>query len=125
MNRSWVTACLAGVIGVTGIAQAFGGEPCRPSLAFKEVAFSPMQAPTMQRKWTAIVTVDASHCAANATGRFEIVFTRLQEFGPDTESREEFTWAAPAATIGLDFAPSEAVEDYRIGNITPCACTAD
>ena len=51
--------------------------------------------------------------------------TRLQEFGPDTESHDEFTWAAPAVTIAVDFAPTEAVERYRIGKITPCACAAD
>jgi hypothetical protein len=81
-----------------------------------------MQAPTMQRKWTAVVSVDASRCAANATGRFEIVFTRLQEFWPDTESREEFTWTAPAVNIAVDFASTEAVQSYRIGKIAPCPC---
>jgi hypothetical protein len=52
------------------------------------------------------------------------VFTRLQEFGPDTESGEEFTWVAPEVTVTLNFAPSEAVERYRIGVVTPCPCAA-
>ena len=125
MNRSRALAMLAGVIGLAGLTQAFGQPSCRPKLSFKDVAFSQMQPPTMQRKWTAVVSVDASRCAANATGRFEIVFTRLQEFGPDTESREEFTWAAPAVNIAVDFAPTEAVQSYRIGKIAPCPCAAD
>jgi hypothetical protein len=91
-------------------------------LAFKDVAFSQMQPPTMQRKWTAVVAVDASRCAAGSTGRFEIVFTRLQEFGPDSESGEDFVWTAPEVTVAVDFAPSEAVERYRIGAVAPCPC---
>jgi hypothetical protein len=125
MKHSCAPAFLAGVIGLAGLTQAFGQPSCRPSLAFKDVAFSDMQRPTMQRKWTAVVSVDAARCAANSKGHFEIVFTRLQEFGPDTESREEFTWAAPAVNIAVDFAPTEAVQSYRIGNIAPCACAAD
>lgn len=125
MKHSCASAFLAGVIGLAGLAPAFDQPSCRPTLAFKEVAFSAIQPPTMQRKWTAVVSVDAARCAANSKGRFEIVFTRLQEFGPDTESREEFTWAAPAVNIAVDFAPTEAVQSYRIGNIAPCPCAAD
>jgi len=119
------SAFLAGVVVVAGITNAASQPVCRPSLAFKEVAFSAMQPPSMQRKWTAVITVDASRCAAHARGRFEIVFTRLQEFGPDTQSREEFTWAAPTVTVAMDFAPTEAVQDYRIGKIAPCPCPPD
>jgi hypothetical protein len=125
MNRCCLSGLLAGVVAFAGIAHAVGQPACRPTLAFKEVAFSAMEPPSMQRKWTAVVAVDASGCAANATGRFEIVFTRLQEFGPDSEAREEFAWTAPAVTVAMDFAPTEAVERYRIGKITPCVCAAD
>ena len=118
------SAFLGAVAVLAGITTAVGQPMCRPTLAFKDVRFSPMQPPSMQRTWTAVVTVDASRCAANSNGRFEIVFTRLQEFGPDTESREQFTWAAPAVTVALDFAPTEAVQSYRIGIIAPCPCPA-
>jgi hypothetical protein len=37
----------------------------------------------------AVVSVDATRCAANATGHFEIVFSRLKEIGPDIEFREQ------------------------------------
>jgi hypothetical protein len=125
MKHSCAPAFLAGVIGLAGLTQAFGQASCRPTLAFREVAFSAMQPPTMQRKWTAVVSVDASRCAAGSNGSFEIVFTRLQEFGPDSESGEAFIWVAPEVTVSVTFAPTEAVQDYRIGRITPCTCDAD
>jgi hypothetical protein len=93
-----------------------------PHLAFKEVHFSKMQAPTLERKWTAVVSVDTSGCAANSSGYFEIVFTRLKEIGPDIEFREQFVWLAPSVKVGVDFAADEAVGRYRIDNITPCPC---
>ena len=119
------SAVLAGVGVLAGLGDAMSQPVCRPTLAFKDVAFSEMQPPSMHRTWTAVISVDASRCAANARGRFEIVFTRLQEFGPDTQSREEFTWAAPTVTVAMDFPPTEAVQDYRIGTIAPCPCPPD
>jgi hypothetical protein len=124
MNRSWICGLLAGVAGLIGASQALGEPTCRPVLAFKQVAFSPMQPPTMQRKWTAVVAVDASRCAAHARGSFEVVLTRLQEFGPDSEFRASFTWASPTVTVSVDFAPTEAVQDYAIGRIASCPCAA-
>jgi hypothetical protein len=125
MNRSSLFRFLACALAFAGIPQASSAPLCQPSLAFKQVQFSPMQPPTMQRKWTALVAVDAARCAANSRGRFEIVFTRLQEYGPDSESREEFMWAAPEVTVAMDFAPTEAVQDYRIGRVTQCPCAGD
>jgi hypothetical protein len=125
MKRFPAAAILAGVIGGAGLTQAFGQPSCRPNLAFKDVAFSAMQPPTMQRKWTAVVSVDASRCAMGSNGSFEIVFTRLQEFGPDTEFSDAFIWVAPEVTVSVSFAPTEAVQDYRIGRITPCTCAAE
>jgi len=125
MSRLRVFAILAGAIGLAALTQAFGQPSCRPKLSFKDVVFSQMQPPTMQRKWTAVVSVDASRCAAGSNGSFEIVFTRLQEFGPDTEFSDAFIWVAPEVTVSVSFAPTEAVQDYRIGRITPCTCAAE
>lgn len=122
MHRPCAYRCLAGLIALAGATQALGTQVCRPALAVTDVRFSPMRPPSMQRQWTAVVTVDASRCAVDASGRFEVVFTRLQEFGPDAESREEFVWRPPAVTVRLDFAPTEAVANYRIGKVTPCPC---
>jgi hypothetical protein len=59
------SAFLGAVAVLAGITTAVGQPMCRPTLAFKDVRFSPMQPPSMQRTWTAVVTVDASRCAAN------------------------------------------------------------
>ena len=113
---------LIGLLVLAGITNAVSQPVCRPNLIIKDVKFSPMQPPTMQRQWTAVVSVDASRCPANSSGTFEVVFTRLQEFGPDAESRETFIWAAPEVTIAMSLAPTEAVQDYRVGRVTPCPC---
>ncbi len=122
MSRSYASAVLAGMIGLTIATDAVGEPACRPTLTFKEVYFSKMQPPTLERKWTAVVSVDTSGCAANSSGYFEIVFTRLKEIGPDIEFREQFVWLAPSVKVGVDFAADEAVGRYRIDNITPCPC---
>jgi hypothetical protein len=76
------------------------------------------------------VAVDASACTTDSKGYFEIVFTRLSENAPDLEFRNQFLWSAPAfvwqaspsVSVGLAFATDEAVERYRIENVTPCVC---
>ncbi|HEY1361436.1 MAG TPA: hypothetical protein VGF60_04270, partial [Xanthobacteraceae bacterium] len=79
---------LAGVACLTSATQALGQQVCKPGLAFKAVHFSEMQPPTLKRTWTAVVSVDAAGCAANSSGQFEIVFSRLKEIGPEIEFRE-------------------------------------
>ena len=121
MYRSCIFALLAGSIGLVGVAQAAGHLTCRPALAFKEVRFSPMQPPRMERKWSAILSVDASRCATTS-GRFGIVFSRLQENGPDIDFQEQFTWKPALAEVSLDFWADEAVERYWLHNVVPCPC---
>ena len=75
MSRSYISALLAGLIGLASVSQAAGGQVCKPTLAFKEVQFSPMQPPTLERRWTAIVSVDASRCATTA-GYFDVGIAR-------------------------------------------------
>ena len=122
MFPSSISGFLAGIISLVGITQAVGQQPCRPALEVKDVQFSQMQPPTRKRTWTAVVSVDASHCAANSSGSFEIVFTRLKENGPELDFRERFAWQSPAVNVAVDFAADEAVQRYRIDAITPCAC---
>ena len=122
MYRSCISGLLAGIIGPISVTQATGQQECRPALAFKEVNFSEMQPPTLERKWTAVVSVDASRCAANSKGHFEIVFTRLKEIGPEIEFRERFMWLSPSVKAEVGFWADEAVERYRIDNIAPCPC---
>ena len=122
MRRSIVCALLTCSLGFVGMADAVSAEPCKPNLDIKDVHFSQMQPPTMERKWSALVAVDASGCAANSAGYFEIVFVRLLEIGPEREFREQFVWMPPLVKVGVDFGAYEAVERYRIDNVTPCTC---
>jgi hypothetical protein len=122
MHRSRISGLIVGAIGLISAAQAVGQEVCRPALAFKEVHFSEMQPPTLQRKWTAVVAVDASRCAANSGGYFEIGFTRLKETGPEIEFREQFKWRSPSVKVDVDFWADEAVGAYWIDNVAGCFC---
>jgi hypothetical protein len=78
--------------------------------------------PTLERKWTASVVVDASRCAANASGFFDLGLTRLKENGYEIDFRERFAWLAPSVKVSVDFWADEAVEQYWIENVTPCRC---
>lgn len=122
MYRSCISAFLASTIGLISVTQAVGQEECRPILAFREVHFSGMQPPTLQRKWTAVVSVDASRCAANSKGYFKIGFTRLKEIGPEIAFRERFMWLPPSVKVEVDFAADEAVDAYWIENVAGCSC---
>jgi hypothetical protein len=113
---------LAAVFGLISVTQAVGQPACRPALAFKEIQFSEMLPPTLQRKWTAVVSVDASRCAMNSAGHFEIRFARLKEIGVDTEFSEEFVWLSPSVKVSVDFWADEAVERYWITNVSTCPC---
>jgi hypothetical protein len=121
-----MSVVFAGIVGLLGVSQAAGEPVCRPDLSFKQVRFSEMQPPTFQRKWSALVAVDASRCTANSSGYFEIAFRRLKEIGVEIEFREEFIWMefqwSPSVKVEVDFWADEAVERYWIENVTPCPC---
>lgn len=121
MYRSTVVGLLSGSVVLAGMTQAISQQICRPSLAITEVHFSEMQQPTLERKWTAVVTVDASRCAANS-GKFEIGFTRLKEIGPDLDFWQHFAWLQPSINVSVDFAADEAVAQFWIDNVAPCPC---
>ena len=120
-RRTCVAWLLAGGIALTSVMPAFGKPVCKPSLAVKNVQLSEMLLPTLERKWTATVVADASRCATTA-GYFELGISRMKEYAPDLDFREQFVWSAPAVTIGVDFAAGEAVETYWIDSVQPCPC---
>ena len=104
MNRLRPSVLLASIFASAYVAQAAAGQPvCRPALAFKDVQFSPMQPPTLERRWTATVAVDASRCATHSAGYFEIGFSRLKETGADLDFNEQFIWLEPAVKVSVDF----------------------
>ena len=116
------TAFLIAVLAFGCATQAMGDDACVPTLVINDVHFTEMQPPRLSRTWSAVVAVDASHCAAKATGTFEIVFVREKETGPDLEFRERFVWRVPSVKVQVDFAADEAVQSYRIDNVTACDC---
>jgi hypothetical protein len=122
MYRSCISGLLAGIIGLVTATGTVGQPACRPAFAFKEVKFSKMHLPTLERKWTAVVSIDASHCVANPKGYFDIVFRRLKEMGPELEFRERFAWQPPSVQVEVDFAADAAVQTYTIDHITACPC---
>ena len=81
------------IAALVGATRAFSDDTCIPALAVGDVHFTEMQPPMLSRTWSAIVSVDASHCAAKATGTFDIVFVREKETAPDLEFRERFVGA--------------------------------
>ena len=121
MYRSCIFGLLAGSIGLTSVTLAAEQRTCRPGLAFKEVRFSEMQPKTMERKWTAVLSVDASRCATTS-GRFGIVFSRQKENGLEIEFQEQFTWKPALMEVSVDFWADEAVEGYWLHNVAPCPC---
>jgi hypothetical protein len=121
MYRSCIACLLAGSMGLIGVTQAVGQPSCKPALVIKEVNFSAMQPPTGERRWTAVVAVDASRCTTTA-GFFEIGFSRQKENGGEIEFRERFQWLSPAVKVGLDFWADEAVEYYWIDSVQACPC---
>ena len=122
MDRLCIFGLLAGSIGLVSMTPAVGQQVCRPALAFTEVQFSEMRPPTMERKWTAVVLVDASRCATNSAGYFEIGFSRLKENGMEVEFSEKFRWSPPSVDVAVDFWADEAVERYWISNVSACPC---
>jgi len=122
MSRLCTSGYLAGFVALLSASHAVGQQSCRPVLAFKDVHFSDMQPPTLERKWTAVVSVDASGCAANSEGYFEIAFSRLKEIGPEVLFRERFIWRPPEVKVEVDFSADEAVERYWIDKVAPCLC---
>jgi hypothetical protein len=120
--RTCTAAFIAVIAGLMGLTETRAKNLCRPTLTASEVQFSPIRMPRLQRNWTAVVLVDASHCAPNSTGFFDLVLIRLSENAPDLEFREQFFWSPPVVNVDLSFAADEAVESYRIENVTPCVC---
>jgi hypothetical protein len=120
-NRSWAAQLFAASIALAGVVQAAVAQECKPILSVKNVEFSPMRLPTLERRWTATVLVDASHCSTTV-GYFEIGFSRLKENGDDMDFRERFAWSSPSITIGVDFWADEAVQHYWIDSVQACPC---
>jgi hypothetical protein len=121
-SRRCIAASITAIIALVAATEAIAEHLCRPALTLDDVEFSTMIPPTLERVWSAVVSVDASQCAANSKGNFDLVFTRLSENAPDLEVRKQFIWSVHSLGIRLAFAADEAVAQYRIEHVTPCVC---
>jgi hypothetical protein len=112
---------LAPLFLLSATAQSVAQQACKPVLEIKETRLSAMKPPTLERRWVAELSVDASQCASQA-GRFQIGFTRLTEGGLDLQFTESFDWRSGTLEVSIDFRADEAVQDYWIANVAPCPC---
>jgi hypothetical protein len=115
---------LAASILVLGCSPSLGMQICKPQLTLTNSSLSEVR--RQHRTWTAALIVDASRCVA-ASGRFEIHFVRDKENAPELEFSEPFTWRTgelriAQTQVSLEMWMDEAVLDYAIGYVAPCAC---
>ena len=101
--------------------QATAGPVCKPHLAFRQVNFSPINYETMERRWSATLSVDASRCDT-ASGRFEILFLLMSETAPDNDLARAFTWAPGLIEVAVDVTANEWVDGYWLQGIAACPC---
>jgi|SRR5581483_3009608 len=109
------------MVAFANVAPALAGSVCRPALAFRQVRFSPIDLETMQRRWAATLSVDASSCAT-ASGSFEILFALWSETAPDDELVRAFTWKPGLIEVTVDVTADEAFGGYWLQGIGPCPC---
>jgi len=119
MSRSSFIILLAGSALLLAALPSAAQQICRPALSISEARLSGIR--NQHRTWTAVVSVDASRCAATS-GRFEISFDRLKETAPDMKFVERFTWLPGKVEVSVDFSADEAVQDYFINYVEPCVC---
>jgi hypothetical protein len=119
MRPLYLSGLMAGSIVLFGTTPNIAQQMCKPALTVAEARVS--EARNLQRTWTAVLTVDSSHCSITS-GEFEIEFTRLKESAPDMQFIERFTWAQGQTKVSLDLWWDEWVQDYQVGRIAPCPC---
>jgi hypothetical protein len=112
---------LAALLLLSAATQPMAQQACKPVLEIKETRLSAMKPPTLERRWVAELSVDASRCAAQA-GRFTIGLTRLTEGGPALQFTETFDWRPGTLEVSIHFSHDEAVQDYWIATVAPCPC---
>jgi hypothetical protein len=122
MYRLLISGIVASTVGLASIAPVNGDPLCHPKLTVTDVQFSEMIPPTLERKWTAIVSIDDSRCQSKSTGDFQILFNRLSETGPDLEFSERFAWRPPSVEVVVKFSANESVQGYWVENVTSCVC---
>jgi hypothetical protein len=113
--------CCASGVALALLSSAAASPVCRPVLSITRAILSKVHPETMERRWTATVTANASRCASQA-GTFDLGFLREKENALPLEFREQFIWMEPSLLVGIDVWADEAVEYAWIDNIQPCRC---
>jgi hypothetical protein len=119
MHRAHCAILLAGTAALFSATQTNGETLCRPTLTFEQARLAETRG--LQRRWSAVVTVDASECATTS-GRFFVNVVRLKEMTPDLLFSEEFTWNRGRIEISVELWLDEAVLNYWIGYVPMCPC---
>jgi hypothetical protein len=95
---------------------------CKPLLSIKNVReLRTAERPVQSWTWKATIVADASYCATKS-GNFEIDLIRIKEYSPDMQITEKYRWNPGQFEVSIELAGDEAIEDYRIGFISPCVC---
>ncbi len=118
MSKSPLSALVIGGFVALSATQATAAGRCTPAVTFKEVRFSHHP---LHRTWTGILAIDASQCAASS-GRFELSLVRQKETAPDLRFVEYATWRPGQVDVAVELATDEAISDYGVRDIAPCAC---
>lgn len=121
MSRSYFAVLMAGAIGLMSLSQAVGAPTCTPALTIQHVQFSEMRPPKLTRKWTAVLSVDASRCATSS-GLFDMLFTRSKENAPDIDFKERLVWQSNFVDVSVTVSADEAMTGYRIEHVAACPC---
>jgi hypothetical protein len=118
-GTGWLSATAGLFISTPGVAAE---QVCRPALTIPQSRLSEMHPARAERRWTALVSVDAARCAPNASGSFRLMFVRSKENAPDLQFGERLHWSPPAVAAEVPFSADEAVERFWIENVSPCRC---
>ncbi len=124
MHLAMLSTLLAAAAVILTCGHGTAEQICQPRLNVSNARLSSPEG--LQRTWTAKVNIDALRCATTR-GRFEIIFQREKENGPDLEFIEQFEWQTGSLQTGhidvsVDFWIDEAVQSYAIGATARCPC---
>ena len=112
MYRSLISGIVASALGPASILPVNGDPLCHPELAVTDVHFSEMLRPTLERKWTAIGSNDATSCQTGS-GTLTSSLRGSARPAPDLKFSERFAWRPPSVDVAVDFAANEAVHSFE------------
>ena len=119
-QRSMLARVSSGIASAL-VSPAVAAPVCKPVLSIVQTELSEVQPAKMERRWTAMISADASKCATKA-GYFEMGFLREKENSLPLEFREQFIWVGPSSLVGVDVWADEAIERAWVDSVQPCTC---